>query len=129
MWSKFDSQFQNIIDRIDSHAALVDTEAAAASLAEAYEFRKNALLAFAKSKDDRERRTFQHVREWLSPMSFEDDLQRSGEIVNGCPDTGKWFLLADEFTKWLDLSSSNPIIWLSGIPGSGRHRPSPIGGD
>jgi hypothetical protein len=122
MWSKFDSQFQNIISRIDSHAALVDTEAAAASFADAYEFRKKALLAFEKAEDDRERQTFQHLKEWLSPMSFEDDLQRSGDMVNGCPNTGNWFLLADEFTKWLDPGSSSPVIWLSGIPGSGKHR-------
>ncbi|KAH0544732.1 hypothetical protein FGG08_001099 [Glutinoglossum americanum] len=125
MWAKFDHQFADIVNRINRHTALVDSEATAAHFAEARQFRINARLAFDEARKDREKRALQGIIEWLSPISFEAEFQRCED--NYCTNTGQWFFQNGRFTNWLDHSCPEKNLWLKGIPGAGKTILSYIG--
>lgn len=44
--------------------------------------------------------------------------QTKSEVLKG---TGSWFLRHPDFLKWRDESASS-ILWLRGIPGSGKSK-------
>jgi hypothetical protein len=62
------------------------------------------------------------IKGWLSPLSFEDDIQRCQDITDLCPNTGNWLVNDPRFSTWLH-EDQEPILWLSGIPGSGEGLP------
>jgi hypothetical protein len=62
------------------------------------------------------------IKGWLSPLSFEDDIQRCQDITDLCPNTGNWLINDPRFSTWLH-EDQEPILWLSGIPGSGEGLP------
>lgn len=120
LWTGFDSHFADIISRLERHTTLVDHEALAANLTQAHTFRIAAHKEFEESMQERQRRISEDVKGWLSPLSFEDDLQRCQDITEMCPNTGRWLLNDARFNLWLN-EDLKPILWLSGIPGSGKH--------
>lgn len=120
MWSNFDLHFTHILDRLARHADLVDSEAAASNFDAAHSFRVLARHEFQEAQTERRKRTFRQTKEWLCPLSFEQDLQRCEDTLADCPNTGQWFLGCGKFTSWLDSDSTSSILWLSGIPGSGQ---------
>jgi hypothetical protein len=101
----------------------VDNEAAAANFSEARNFRIAARKEFEDATRERQRRNFDAVKGWLSPLSFEDDFQRCQDITDSCPNTGQWLLNDQRFIVWLD-EDREPVLWLSGIPGSGKRSPA-----
>jgi hypothetical protein len=120
MWSAFEDQLDFIIERLQRHARLVDSEAQAADFLEAATFRKHAYKEFENQQEHRQEQQLLSLRTWLSPyLTPQSDLDRLGTISTEFPTTGQWLLDNVEFKNWLSKSQANPVLWLSGIPGSG----------
>lgn len=117
LWSKLDDHLEHLLGNFESHAALVDAEASAADLNEAFTFRTAARQEFLEAAKERERHMLDQAATWLAPLSFEDDFQRCDDIFKSCPNTGQWLLNDSKFKDW--VAGSKPVLWLSGIPGSG----------
>jgi Cdc6-like AAA superfamily ATPase len=66
-----------------------------------------------KRGDDRE---FQAIIDWLTPVNHA--LQQSDFIARRQEGTGEWFLMSNEFEKW--LAQSNQTLFCPGIPGAGK---------
>lgn len=120
MWSNFDLHFTHILNRLARHTDLVDSEAAASNFDAAYSFRVMARHEFKEAQTERRKGTFRQKKEWLCPLSFEHDLQRCEDTLADCANTGRWFLRCEKFTSWMDPDNAPSILWLSGIPGSGK---------
>ena len=118
MWTSFSDQFVDIIARLESHTDLVDAEALATDFGEAYRFRLAARREFQEAAKERQRRAFDDAKMWLLPLSFEDDMQRFQDKIDGYPGTGQWLLQLPKFKAWAE-GNTDSILWLSGIPGSG----------
>lgn len=51
-------------------------------------------------------------------MTFDDRYKTILEQLQ--PGTGRWLLKHDNFVDWLTLQATSSILWLRGIPGSGK---------
>lgn len=120
MWSNFDLHFTHILNRLARHADLIDSEAAASNFSAAQNFRVVAWLEFEAARTERTKGIFRQIKEWLCPLSFEYDFQRCEGTLADCANTGQWLLGNGKFTSWLDPDDASSILWLSGIPGSGK---------
>lgn len=57
------------------------------------------------------------ILQWLSLVQYKSHHRmKAKELI---PGSGNWFLKRPEFVEWLGSSSSS-ILWLHGIPGSGK---------
>ena len=119
MWSKFNDHFEYLLGRFENHAALVDAEANAADLKEAYSFRVAARKEFQEAAKEREKLMLEEATTWLAPLSFDDELQRCQDLVDNFSNSGKWLLDDSKFSAWL-TGAAKSVLWLSGIPGSGQ---------
>jgi hypothetical protein len=57
------------------------------------------------------------IFEWLSSVRYVSHHRAKLKVL--LPGSGQWLLKKQEFLKWFDSSSSS-ILWLHGIPGSGK---------
>lgn len=56
---------------------------------------------------------------WLSPIPYVQHHKRVyGELLQG---TGEWLLEDSQYVEWRD-TSQNAMLWLHGIPGSGKSK-------
>lgn len=59
------------------------------------------------------------ILEWLSPIPYmQHHVQAISDVL---PGTGQWLLDHDDFLHW-QHSESSSILWLHGIPGSGKSK-------
>lgn len=59
------------------------------------------------------------ILSWLSPIPYSQHHKRVyGEVLEG---TGEWLLEDDQYADWRD-SNPSAMLWLHGIPGSGKSR-------
>ncbi|MCJ1450686.1 hypothetical protein MMC28_001019 [Mycoblastus sanguinarius] len=59
------------------------------------------------------------VLEWLSSIPYERHHKKAlDEVLHG---TGLWFLEDEEYRHWRD-SDQNAVLWVHGIPGSGKSK-------
>ncbi|CAI6331083.1 unnamed protein product [Periconia digitata] len=69
--------------------------------------------------DDLETMKRTRIVQWLSPEPY---LQHHKQALQGVlPGTGQWLLSDPVFKAWIDDSASS-ILWLHGIPGSGKSK-------
>lgn len=57
------------------------------------------------------------VFDWLSQVPYTSHHRSKAKIL--LPGSGEWLLQKPEFSQWLNASTSS-ILWLHGIPGSGK---------
>ena len=56
---------------------------------------------------------------WMSPIPYmQHHIQAKREVLQG---TGQWLLDDDRLLRW-QYSESSSILWLHGIPGSGKSK-------
>ncbi|CAN9080703.1 unnamed protein product [Alternaria alternata] len=141
MWAGFETRFNGILKDLAYHSELVDKEASAADITE----------AFRRSKVDDEKWE-QQEREWNSVsiywyeycMNTKTDfslwIQAKVHKVLGwletndtmpadildrhlqdyLPDSCDWFVQHKETQLWLKDVMKNPLLWLCGKPGAGK---------
>jgi hypothetical protein len=106
----FEIKFKDIVDAIQKHTAIVENEASMAHAKEQRTFRQN-LEAQQTDQMSRE------VRLWLQPSNSANDLRKLLETRTA--DTCTWLLAKKQYISWASSTQSN-ILWVYGIPGSGK---------
>ena len=117
-WSSFDIRFKGILESLDKHSHWLDREANAINIVEARQWR-------TKASDDAEARErqrldiqFHEALKWLAVDDQEEDLD---QLTDRCqPGSCNWLFHQPELLSWMDEAHSIPLLWLKGIPGSGK---------
>ncbi|KAM0499195.1 hypothetical protein ACHAP8_005907 [Fusarium lateritium] len=61
------------------------------------------------------------IREWLEPTSYTvagGEFRR--HLASHAPGTGQWLTSTDEYQQWLRGDDECGLLWIKGIPGSGK---------
>jgi len=103
------------------HKHLIESQASIVEFEEIQKLRKVADAEFQNARDADLDRRRSKVMQWLSPASSETIQEGCEKARSEYPGTGQWLLRDDRFQSWFDPSfCSNPLLWLSGIPGAGN---------
>jgi hypothetical protein len=138
-WSYLEAKFARIVAEMNDLKVLVETQANARELGQAQEGRTSNDMHFAEllqqSKEARllteegfenlERevthRQKHQILKWLSAAdarSDQDHLRNYRTKTN----SGHWLLQNKLLQAWVDpTSDSEPLLWVTGIPGAGKH--------
>jgi hypothetical protein len=103
------------------HKHLIESQVSIVEFEELQKLRKLAEVEFQNARNaDLDRRRLKVVQ-WLSPASSETIQEGCEKARSDCPGTGQWLLNDDHFQRWFDpIFCTNPLLWLSGIPGAGK---------
>ncbi|RPA72434.1 hypothetical protein BJ508DRAFT_367261 [Ascobolus immersus RN42] len=112
MWSSFDEQFTEILERLNRHTELVDKEAAAVHFSEA-----SASHELVRKGVDESRRN--RIRQWLRPIDDEITFRKCERIIRDYDCNAEWLFDNKMFTEWKE-GHHQPVLWLTGKPGSGK---------
>ncbi|KAE8448036.1 hypothetical protein EG329_009959 [Mollisiaceae sp. DMI_Dod_QoI] len=119
MWPKQQDKIQLVMSHIERHASLMRNEVRLEHIREEHEARLRALEHFERTERSHQRQEYNAIKEAISPRMYEEELYRIRTQM--CEGTGRWLLRDSTFAKWLkDTQNPTKLIWLQGIPGSGK---------
>jgi hypothetical protein len=127
-WKTFKSRFQHILQDLQRHKLLIESQANALEIQAAQAARSSADEAFKQIFLARQNTQYSAAQDWLSAVNMRVDYEGYSAIRQDYPSTGKWLLTNDKIKTWLDPDNSTVSkIWLNGIPGAGKNTfyPSP----
>ena len=117
-WSSFGIRFKAIIDSLEKHSDWLDREANSIDIAEAKEWRRNITDEATIREQERSDAQFQDALAWLAIDDQEEELD---QLLNRCQEgTCDWLFRQKEIVAWTGDGPQNPLLWLKGIPGSGK---------
>ncbi|KAH8789515.1 hypothetical protein F5882DRAFT_354269 [Hyaloscypha sp. PMI_1271] len=120
-WRGFNSKINGLRDKMQQHRRLIESQAGIVEFEEIQKIRKLAEVEFQNARDADLDRRRSKVLQWLSPASSETIQEGCEKARSEYPRTGEWLLTDDKFSKWFHPNfCSNPLLWLSGIPGAGK---------
>ena len=120
LWNSFELRFDAILSSLSRHRDLIDHEAASFDIVQASENRRKINQELEKSEEER---SDSHLLATLSWLGVEDRLQEDNlSRLNDrrFPDTCQWLLKTPQYQSWLVDNKKHSILWLWGIPGSGK---------
>ncbi|KAG6358594.1 hypothetical protein INS49_012112 [Diaporthe citri] len=128
-WGRFQRRFNHILEDMKNHEDLIDRLVNAIDISEARQMRQD-LLSWREQKlqemsDEDEKQSaqeFRAIQSWLR-MNECDQLaifESTAGQGNRYPGTCQWILNNTKINSWLQESPQTPILWLSGIAGSGK---------
>ncbi|PVI01812.1 hypothetical protein DM02DRAFT_590626 [Periconia macrospinosa] len=119
LWPRQKEKIKMIVENIGKHTLLLRNEVRLEHIQAEYDFRKKALEHFEKSEISHLRQEYRSLQTEISPPSYEETLAHIDDCTR--PSAGMWLMKHDRFRDWADTTKqSNPILWLQGIPGSGK---------
>ena len=132
-WRAFEPQFDAILYKIERHTELIDKEANCIALLEtreaAKERQRDVKIAIQEKQKETDTRVKQHqavqlreVVQWLSTDEIDQEFTLEKLAQHRQPQTCEWLLRNRSIVSWLHRGTSKPVIWLSGIPGSGNYK-------
>jgi hypothetical protein len=108
-----------VVGHVQRHTQLLRNEVRLEHIQAEYEFRKNALERFEKAEGLHQRQEYQSLRSSIATQVYEEQLQYLDDRSFQKAET--WLMKNTEFRSWMErVPLSNPVLWLQGIPGSGR---------
>ena len=117
-WASFDIRFKTIIYSIDKHSDWLDREANSLDIIEAKQWRRKLQEDTGLKEKERSDIQFQDALTWLAVDDQEDELDR---LSSRCqPDTCDWLFKHAKIVSWTTDEPSGLLLWLKGIPGSGK---------
>ncbi|KAI9869334.1 MAG: hypothetical protein M1813_000123 [Trichoglossum hirsutum] len=120
-WKTFETRFRVILDNLDRDKNLIESQACLLDIEESQLARGLAEDTFLRMKNEELKRQRIAVIEWLSPANSTMDQESYSSLRALYPGTGLWLLSDAKLKAWSDpLSSDVPILWVHGIPGSGK---------
>ncbi|KAI4128816.1 MAG: hypothetical protein LQ347_004029 [Umbilicaria vellea] len=102
------SQMKHLCDETERDAALESRSATA-------HFQDEIRKSMGSQESENRLRK---VLAWLSPIATHDDYERIRR--NSYPGSCEWILQVPEILDWLNPASSYRLLWVHGIPGSGK---------
>ncbi|KAK2017314.1 hypothetical protein LZ32DRAFT_576756 [Colletotrichum eremochloae] len=119
LWPSRREKIKEVGELIKRHALLMRNEVQFSEIREAHNARCRELEHFELTKRASMQQEYDRIRSNISPTSYDTDLYRLHG--NTCPGTGKWLFRDKMFQGWMQPSqSASNIMWLKGIPGSGK---------
>ncbi|GKT56486.1 NACHTdomain protein [Colletotrichum tofieldiae] len=128
-WGRFQRRFENILDDLERHGDLIDKEANALSIIEAQQmhreirdWKEKSLESLSKQEAEQSGKQYQAIASWLK-YDDSDQLAIFDSIsteANKYPGTCSWFIQHPKAQSWLKRKADAPMLWLQGIPGSGK---------
>jgi hypothetical protein len=114
-------KIQALTNKMRQHKHLVESQASIVEFEAIQKLRKLAEVEFQSIRDADLDYRHSKVLQWLSHASsnvIQESCEKARLDYQG---TGHWLLKDDRFKKWFDPGfCSNPLLWLTGIPGSGN---------
>lgn len=125
LWRSFNTQFGEIIRNLEKHRLLIESQASITQFAEILSTRESTETVLENQRKEEIRKQRELVYQWLSAANYEGDQETYTKTRRAYPGTGKWLLRHNRFHSWFDPDfCSNPLVWLTGIPGAGElHSP------
>ncbi|MCJ1426374.1 hypothetical protein MMC29_004277 [Sticta canariensis] len=118
-WRSFEQRFQGILSNLRRHASLMDKEAASIHFLEAKEAAQRMKQEIDEKERQRQAFELREVLQWVTANPDQEQrLERLWYHRQG--NTCEWLLRNENIVSWLHEGPSKPIIWLNGIPGSGK---------
>jgi hypothetical protein len=125
-WKTFKSRFQHILQDLQRHKLLIESQANALEIQAAQTARSSADEAFKQMFLAQRNSQYGGTQDWLSAVNMKVDHEGYSATRQEYPSTGKWLLTNDKIKSWLDPDNSTVSrIWLNGIPGAGKDARSP----
>ncbi|KAH6855598.1 hypothetical protein B0I37DRAFT_424156 [Chaetomium sp. MPI-CAGE-AT-0009] len=128
-WGRFQRRFDNILEDMERHEALIDLEANARDIAEGRQLRQDIRLWREKSLDKVHRLDEEHaakqykaIMSWLKADESEQLAIFESISAEGAkhPGTCGWILKTPKVSSWLQRKRETTILWLQGSPGTGK---------
>ncbi|KAK7409142.1 hypothetical protein QQX98_008692 [Neonectria punicea] len=121
LWSSFESDFQNSLDKLARLLANLEQETTLAHRKALHE----TLKKLEQQSQDRDasvkacesQKNRMKLMDWLSPEDSSGHLEKIAQCRTN--NTGQWILQEHRFKKWESASTSS-MIWVYGDPGSGK---------
>ena len=131
-WKAFEPQFDAILYKIERHTELIDKEANCIALLEtrdaAKERQRDVKTAIQEKQKETDTRVkhkqaaqLREVVQWISIDENDQEYRLEKLARHRQPQTCEWLLRNRSIVSWLHKGTSKPVIWLSGIPGSGDY--------
>lgn len=128
-WGRFQRRFDNILEDMERHEALIDLEANARDIAEGRQQRQEIRLWREESLDKIRRldeeyaaKQYKAITSWLK-VDESDQLAIFESIsAEGAkhPGTCGWILKTPKVSSWLQKKRETAMLWLQGSPGTGK---------
>lgn len=128
-WGRFQRRFDNILENLSRHEDLIDRLVNAIDISEARQmrqelssWREQSLQKISLEETEQSAKEFYAVQSWLRINEYDqltifDSVASQGTRY---PGTCGWVLNNIKIKSWLQPSSQTPILWLSGVAGSGK---------
>ncbi|KAK2060826.1 hypothetical protein LY76DRAFT_509171 [Colletotrichum caudatum] len=128
-WGRFQRRFDNVLDDLDRHGDLIDKQANALNIFEAQQmhreirdWKEKSIESLSIQEKEQSGKQYQAIAAWLK---YDDSDQLSifdsiSTEVNNFPGTCSWFIQHPKVQSWLQRRADAPLLWLQGIPGSGK---------
>jgi hypothetical protein len=119
LWPRQRDKIKIVVSNIQRHTLLLRNEVRLEHIQAEYDFRQQALQHFEKSEASHLRQEYHCLRTSISPRTYKETLAYLDDRT--CREAGIWLMKHDKFRDWIDpTKKSASIIWLQGIPGSGK---------
>jgi hypothetical protein len=119
LWPRQKDKIKIVAGYFQRHTHLLRNEVRLEHIQAEYDFRKRALEVFEEAESSHRLQEYQSLRASMTTGRYEEKLQYIDD--RSCQDAGKWLMKHAEFCSWMDVSlGSDPVLWLQGIPGSGK---------
>lgn len=127
-WGRFERRFANILENMMRHADLIDRLVNAINFSETrqlcqelYSWREQSLQKISLEDKRQLAEEFYAIQSWLQmndcdQIAIFDSIDQSTKH----PGTCSWILNNRKFKSWSGSSPQTPILWLSGVAGSGK---------
>ena len=119
-WKNFETRFQSILDSLNRHKDLIESETSTLTLFEAQRTRELAEGHLQDLEQTEKRKQLSVVLEKLEAPKYQTDHQTALEDRYDSR-SGNWVFKDDTFLDWIEARSSlDPVLYINGIPGAGR---------
>ncbi|KAJ5563904.1 hypothetical protein N7513_000146 [Penicillium frequentans] len=121
-WPSHSSHFASVIGNLARHRALIERHATLSQIEDSQESQRLANDRFDIMMQNEDMARSVVVSQWLKSPHTDVDQYNFTKVRLDYPDSGKWLLSNQSFQEWFDPSFPKvpPLLWISGIPGSGK---------
>lgn len=124
-WKTFEIRFDSILSSLSQHRDLVDREAASFDMVDAVKARAKIDKEITKAEGERETSHLNTVLAWLRVDQCLQEDHRFRLSEKRSDKTCDWVFSHTLYQSW-HRDSQRPLLWLTGIPGSGMFSRSHI---
>jgi len=122
-WKTFRSRFQPFIDDLRRHKNLVETQASIHQFEEIQNMRTLAETEFRQIREGETLKQRNALQDWLAAANVQEDQEIKASVRSEYQGVCSWIQNERKYQAWRDFNSqSNPLLWITGIPGCGKFR-------